>query len=151
MALASGDTIVKRSGWVTLEGSGASISAGAMSAAASTECTAANHVDAPWLIFGIEAAFGANTPTEGVTVDMYMKANTITGVAAEDGNVPTTTHKSVYLGSAALKAVAGTQYVSIGPVALPAEEFNLYLFNGDGTDAMTWQLYMQPTSNAPKA
>ena len=151
MALSTGDTILKWAGWVTLEASGASVSAGAISAAATTECTSTNHEDAPLLTFGIEAAYGANTPTEGKTVDLYAKINTITGVASEDGNVPTTAHLSTYLGSAMLKASAGTQYLSIGPVSLPGKEFNLYVVNGDDTDAMTWQLYMNPTSFAAKA
>jgi len=151
MALTAGDAIVKWAGWVTLEASGASTSAGAFTAVAGTECTSTNHEDAPLIELGIEAAFGANTPTEGKTVDVYCKVNTVTGVSTEDGNVPTTTHKSKYLGSGKLKASAGTQYLHIGPIALPAKEFNLYLFNGDDNDAMTWQLYMNPRSAAAKA
>ena len=151
MALVTGDAIVKWSGWASVEASGASVSAGAFSAAATTECTSAVHLDAPLIEIGIEAAFGANTPTEGKTVDVYAKINTITGIASEDGNVPTTTHKSRYLGSGRLKAVAGTQYLHVGPIALPSKEFDLYLFNGDDTDAMTWQLYINPRSAAAKA
>lgn len=151
MALSSGDTIVKWAGWATLESSGASVSAGAMSSAASTECTSSNHEDAPLLEFGIEAAFGANTPTEGKAVELYIKKNTLDGTAGHDGNVPTTTHKYESLGSAVLKASAGTQYLHIGPVGLPCKEFDCYLFNGDDADAMTWKLYVNPRSAAPKA
>jgi hypothetical protein len=151
MALATGDAIVKWSGWVTLESSGSSISAGAMSSAASTECTSSNHEDAPLIEFGLECAFGANTPTEGRSVELYAKINTVTGVASEDGNVPTSTHKHYFLGSRRLKASAGTQYLHFGPMNLPAKEFDVYVFNNDDTDAMTWQLYMNPRSSAAKA
>lgn len=151
MALASGDVIVKWAGWVTLESSGASISGGAMSAAATTECTSTNHEDAPLLEFGLEAAFGANAPVEGTFVELYIKVNTITGVSAEDGSVPTTAHKSKFLASARMKATTGTQYLHFGPVPLPAKEFNVYVYNGEATDAMTWQLYMNPRSSAAKA
>ncbi|MBT8438688.1 MAG: hypothetical protein KJO91_03095 [Gammaproteobacteria bacterium] len=79
-------------------------------------------------------------------MEVYAKINTIGGTASNDGNVPTTTHKHVCLGAATLKAVAGTQYLHIGPIPLPSKEFDTYLFNGDPNDAMTWKLYIRPRS-----
>ena len=149
MALTSGDIIVGFSSWTQLENTGASISAGGMSAAAATECTSAIHEDAALIELAISAEFGANTPTEGKTVDVYYKANDL-GVTSQDGNVPTTAHLNKYLGSAVLKAVAGTQYLHLTGIVLPTQNFNLYIKNGDDTDAMTWKMWLRPWTTRAK-
>lgn len=151
MALTSGSPVFDFDSWVTLESSGASVSAGAMSAAASTEATSSNHQDAVLVEFGAELAFGANTPTQGKSVSLHIKRNTVDGTAGHDAGVPVGTGGSItYPGdvvlSRQLKAASGTQYVHFGRIALPAEEFDCYLYNGDDTDAFTWKLYMRPVS-----
>lgn len=150
MALTTGDGILVFDGWVQLEASGASVSAGAMSAAATTEATSSNHQDAMMLEFGAELAFGANAPTAGKACAVHIKRNTIGGTAAQDEGAPTSTYPGSPVLSRQMKAVTGTQYVHFGRIALPAKEFNCYLFNGDDTDAFTWKLWMHIVSARAK-
>lgn len=149
MALTTGDTIISRSSWVQLESSGASVSAGAMSSACTTECTPTQHEDAPMIEVAIECAFGANTPTEGKYVDVYAKCNDV-GADGNDCTAPTVAHKDKYLGSGALKAQSGTQYISF-KASTPTKNFDLYVFNGDDADAMTWKLWIRPESLRAKS
>lgn len=151
MSFPTGAPIFAFDSWVTLESSGASVAAGAMSAAASTEATSSNHQDAILVEFGAELAFGANTPTQGKSVALHIKRNTVDGTAGHDAGVPagtggTITYPGDVVLSRQLKASSGTQYVHFGRIALPAKEFDSYLYNGDDTDAFTWKLYMMPVS-----
>lgn len=149
MSIITGDGIQKFGSWTALESSGASVSAGAMSAVCTTECTATQHLDAPLLAVGISAEFGANTPTADSVVEVYYKTNDI-GAASQDGNAPTTAYKQKYWGSQTLKAVAGTQYLEIDARAFTSENFDFYILNGDDTDAMTWKLYVKPIAAGAK-
>lgn len=151
MALPTGAPIYAFDSAVTLESSGASVSAGAMSAAASTEATSSNHQNALLVQFGAELAFGGNTPTQGKTVSLHLKHNTVDGTAGHDVGAPAGTGGTITFPgntvlSRQLKAVSGTQYIDFGRIALPAKEFDAYLFNGDDTDSFTWKLYMIPVS-----
>jgi len=150
MTLSSGAAILDWSGWVELEGSGASVAAGAMSDAASTECTSANHEDAPLIELAGEVTFGT-APTAGKTVSAHYKQNTIDGTAGHDAAAPTATYKRQLGDPAVLAATTDPQYLHFGIAATPTKEFNVYTFNGEGTNAMTWKLYMRPVSTKPKA
>lgn len=149
MALTTGDAIISRSSWVQLESAGASVSAGAMSSAATTECTPTQHEDAPLIEVAIECAFGANTPTEGKVLEVYYKANDV-GADGNDCTVPTAAHKSRLLGVGAFKAQSGTQYISF-LADNPTKNMDLYVFNGDDADAMTWKLWVRPVSSRTKS
>ena len=150
MALATGDTIAKWSGWTAVESSGASVSAGAISAAASTECTSSNHLDAALLEVGAELTF-STAPTQDKLVTLLAKINTVDGTAGHDASVPTAAHLQVALGSAVLKGSGTTQYVHFGPFMLPSKEFDLYLYNGESTQAFTWKLYINPRTWTEKS
>ena len=150
MALSSGAAILDWSSWVELEGSGASVSAGAMSAAAGTECTSSNHEDAVLIELAAEVTFGT-APTAGKTVSAHYKPNTIDGTSTHDAAAPTATYQRPLGSPAVLAATTSAQYLHFGITATPTKEFDTYLLNGDSTNAMTWKLYMRPVSAKPKA
>jgi len=150
MSLSSGAAIIDWSGWVELESSGASVAHGVMSAAASTECTSANHEDAPLVEFGAAVTFGT-APTAGKSVSAHYKPNTVDGTEGHDAAAPTATYPRLLGLPDVLAATTSEQYLHFGIVALPTKEFDIYLLNGDDTNSMTWKLYMRPVSAKPKA
>jgi len=150
MSLSSGAAIIDWSSWVELEGSGASVAAGAMSAAASNECTSSNHEDAVLVELAAAVTFGT-APTAGNAVSAHYKPNTVDGTAGHDAAAPTATYPRLLGSQAVLAATTSTQYLHFGITAIPTKEFDIYLLNGDGTNSMTWKLYMRPVSAKPKA
>jgi len=150
MSLSSGAAIIDWSGWVELEGSGASVASGAMSAAASTECTSANHEDAPLIELAAEVTF-STAPTAGKQVSAHHKKNSVDGTSGHDQAAPTGTYPRVLGTPDYLSATTSPQYLHFGIIPTPTKEFDTYVHNGDGTNSMTWKLYMRPRSTIPKA
>jgi len=149
MSLSSGAAIIDWSGWIELEGSGSSVAHEEMSAAASNECTSSNHEDAPLIELAAEVTFGT-APTAGKTVSAHCKKNTVDGTAGHDQAAPTAAYPRMLGAPDYLSATTSPQYLHFGIIPLPTKEFDTYLYNGEGTNSMTWKLYMRPRSTVPK-
>jgi len=148
MSFSSGTAILAWQSFVTLESSGATVSSGAISSAATTSVTSTQHQDAPLVEVTAAVTFGTN-PTAGNTVVLAYTPLTVDGTSTHDTNASNATNYRP-LGSDFVAATTSEQYLDFGIQATPSKEFDLRLLN-QTDQAFTWKLYLRPVSTIPHA
>ena len=141
---------------VTVASPGA-VANGALSAAGDVSDWT-NDDDAPLAMFVLVLQDLSGAATAGDTIDLYCKPLDVVNTSG-DHQGPTSTLKTIYLGSFAVDSVdpAATDdnYV-LGPVALPntktSQIYEFYIFNNlttVGIDAADWELWITPLTYGP--
>jgi len=139
----------------------AQVSNGAFSAATDV-VDWTNDDDAPLAAFTLVLNDLSGDATAGDTVDLYCKPLKITTNSPQDDHEgPSTTIKSIYLGSFLVDSGdpgASNEAYLLGPVALPGTQtsqvYEFYIFNNLTTvniTAAAWELWVTPISFGPHA
>ena len=148
MSFSANTAILAWESFVTLESSGASVSSGAISAAAGTSVTSTQHQDAPLVEVTAAVTFSTN-PTAGKAVSLTYTPLTVDGTSGHNANASNATNFRP-LGFDFVKASTSEQYLNFGIQATPSKEFDLRVLN-QTDQAFTWKLYLRPVSTIPHA